>query len=212
VSVTDTGIGMSAETLGRVFEMFYQSDRALNRTHGGLGVGLTLARRLVEMHGGELEARSAGPGQGSQFAVRLPLSPREARAPRPPATEAAAEAPGLRRVLLADDNADTGESFAVLLRLKGHQVAIARDGDEAVEMAASFRPDVALLDIGMPGRSGYDVARWIREQPWGKGVLLIAATGWARPEDRQRSHEAGFDQHLMKPVDVTTLLKLVSGD
>jgi signal transduction histidine kinase len=213
VRVSDDGIGMDPKSLAQVFEMFYQVDQSLERTHGGLGLGLTLARRLVEMHGGRLEASSAGLGKGSQFVAWLPLLgivPKIEPASPPPRAEAAplSRSPSLR-VLIADDNVDTAESFNILLKLNGHDTQMAHDGRQAVELAQKMRPDVAIVDIGMPHLNGYDVARRIREEPWGKQLFLIAATGWAQPEDRRRTHEAGFDIHLVKPVEPEVLLNLL---
>jgi two-component system CheB/CheR fusion protein len=218
VRVADSGSGMPLEALPLIFDMFYQGDRSLERKDGGLGLGLTLARRLVELHGGRIDAASAGSGRGSEFVVSLPLergrgaAEAPAAAPsRPPAKSRKASKVPCRRVLVADDNQDGAESLALLLRLNGHEAEIAHDGQEAVELAERFRPDVALLDIGMPRLNGYDAARRIRELPWGKDVLLIAATGWAQAEDRKRTEEAGFDAHLVKPVEPKLLLDLVTG-
>jgi len=212
VRVTDSGIGISPDALSQIFEMFYQADQSLERTTGGLGLGLTLARRLVQMHGGSLEARSAGAGRGSEFVLRLPVLadaalPATAGDAKP--VEATSE-PVRVRALVADDNEDTAETFAVLLGLHGHEAVVAHDGETALEVAERFRPQVVLLDIGMPRVNGYDVARRIREKPWGKDILLIATTGWSQPEDRQRTREAGFDVHLVKPVEPDALMTLLA--
>jgi CheY-like chemotaxis protein len=207
--VRDTGVGIAPDVLPRVFELFYQADHTLERTQGGLGVGLPLARRLIELHGGSIEAHSAGPGRGSEFVVRLPVAEGGLAAPAEPARDSAAPAPP-KRILVADDNADSAESLALLLQLAGHEVEIAHDGEEALAKAERFKPNVALLDIGMPRLNGRDAARRLRARPWAKGLLLIAATGWAQAEERRRTQEAGFDAHLVKPVDRAALLKLLS--
>ena len=208
--VRDSGIGIPAEMLPRIFDMFTQVDRSFERSVGGLGIGLTLARRLVDLHGGAISAHSDGPGKGSCFTVRLPLASQSAR---PANTEdgndrAAGEALPLR-VLVVDDNEDAGESLGLLLGFAGSQVRRARDGLEAVRVAEEFRPQVVLLDIGLPKMSGYDSAREIRLRSWGKEVLLVALTGWGQEADRRRSREAGFDHHLVKPVDIAQLTLLL---
>lgn len=224
VSVRDTGIGIPPDKLPRLFEMFYQADGSLERAQGGLGIGLTLVRRLVEMHGGTVEARSAGTGEGAELVVRLPvlLGQPPSQPPRRPAESdgespaPAAGAPETRgggrplRVLVVDDNVDSADSLAMLLELSGHEVSTAYDGLEAVDAAERLRPDVVLLDIGMPRLNGYDAARRIREQPWGRQMLLIAQTGWGQEEDRRRAREAGFDGHLTKPVDMAALARLLA--
>ena len=211
VSVRDTGIGISREMLPRIFDMFTQVDRSLERTRGGLGIGLTLVKRLVEMHGGSVEARSDGPGKGSEFLVRLPIPvlnvpPRS----RPPDGDEPAVASARSRILVADDNKDAATTLSVMLGILGYETRVAHDGSAALEAAAEFLPDVALLDIGMPKMNGYDVARGLREQPWGKDVVLIAVTGWGQAEDKQRTLEAGFDHHWVKPVDPTALASLLA--
>jgi CheY-like chemotaxis protein len=206
--VRDTGLGIAPEMLPRIFEMFTQADRSLERSQGGLGVGLTLVKRLVEMHGGSVEAESEGPGRGSEFVVRLPvIVPPPVQLPQRSNGGEGAAAAGLR-ILVVDDNRDAAESLSLLLRTRGHDVRTAHDGVAGLEAAASFRPDVALLDIGMPRLSGYDLARRIRGQAWGQGMVLIALTGWGQEEDRRRSAQAGFDHHLVKPVDPDALQEL----
>jgi CheY-like chemotaxis protein len=208
VSVEDDGDGMPPEMLPRVFEMFTQIDRRLERTQGGLGIGLAIARRLVELHGGRLEAHSDGLGRGSRFTVTLPLvAAPHARREVPDERMAA----GTRRVLVADDNRDSADSLAELLVLLGNETRVARDGEQALDVAAQFRPDVALLDIGMPKLNGLDVARRLRAQPWGRDIVLVAVTGWGQEADRQRSREAGFDHHVVKPVDPAVLERLLHG-
>jgi len=209
VRVRDTGIGLAANQLGRIFELFAQVDSSLERARDGLGLGLTLVKKLVEMHNGTVEARSAGPGQGSEFVVRLPLLRGQSPAPprEPSGDKPAATVP--RRILVVDDNCDSANSLAMLLKLLGHTVDTAYDGLEGVEKAATFRADVILLDIGMPRLNGYEAARRIREQHQ-KGLRLVALTGWGQEEDRRRTEEAGFDAHLVKPVDLEALTKLLA--
>jgi PAS domain S-box-containing protein len=209
VSVADTGIGISAEHLPEVFRMFAQVGPSLERGQGGLGIGLALARGLVEMHGGSIEAHSAGVGKGSEFIVRLPVLS-EVPAPAPaPAVEGAAEGAG-RRILVADDNRDNAQSLAMLLQLQGNEVETVYDGLEAVEAVERYHPDVVLLDIGMPKMDGYAACRLIREQPGGRDIRIIALTGWGQDEDRRKSKEAGFDDHLVKPVAPATLLSALA--
>jgi PAS domain S-box-containing protein len=212
VSVRDTGIGIAAGHLPGLFELFSQVAPALERSQGGLGIGLSLVKGLVEMHGGSVEARSEGPGRGSEFVVRLPLlegSPAR-ESPHSASGEKATARPG-RRILVADDNRDAANSLSLMLRLAGHQVHAVHDGQEAVDAAGWFRPDLALLDIGMPRLNGYEACRHIREQPWGGRVVLVAITGWGQEEDRRKAEEAGFDRHFMKPVDPASLEQLLAG-
>jgi len=254
ITVSDNGIGIAAEHLPNIFEMFSQVHETLDRSHGGLGIGLSLARGLVVMHGGTLSARSAGPGQGSTFTVRLPLpapqpaippvatwattpaatpaaspdTPQPQPQPQPPATpsdtlagpapqpqpqpqpQSAAPDAAPCRVLVADDLRDAAESLAQLLQALGHEVHLAFDGAQALALAERHRPDVALLDLGMPVQDGLETCRRIRAQPWGRTMLLIAQTGWGQPQDRQRTREAGFDHHLVKPVDLGVLIDLLA--
>ncbi|HTV78834.1 MAG TPA: response regulator [Steroidobacteraceae bacterium] len=220
IVVRDNGIGIVPEVLPSIFNLFTQLDRRTGRHQGGLGIGLALVRQLVEMHGGSVSASSDGPDQGSEFVIRLPLSiermaASELRPAESPAaaTDTAAQVPSKapqRRILVADDNSDARESLATLLSLSGHEIYRAEDGNDAMRKAERFRPDVALLDIGMPGANGYEVARHIREQSWGRDMVLIALTGWGQESDRRRSHEAGFDNHLTKPVDPLTLDELLA--
>jgi CheY-like chemotaxis protein len=210
VTITDTGVGIPHEMLDHVFEMFTQVDRSLERKQGGLGIGLSLVRQLVELHGGSVSARSDGAGEGSRFMVRLPA---RAALPADDSSEAdAAEiAIGSRRILVVDDNRDAAESLALLLKMSRNDVEIAYDGLEAVEKAATYRPDLILLDIGMPEMNGYDACRAIRQQPGGGEIMIIALTGWGQEEDQRRSQDAGFDHHLVKPVDHAVLKKLLAG-
>ena len=208
LTVEDTGVGIPAEMLPLVFDMFTQFPGHRDRSHGGLGIGLTLAKRLVELHGGTIEARSTGPGQGSTFTVRLPSG-------APPATRnlIGPEPPPVQmrscRILVADDNPDAVEMLHLMLSLRGHAVAVASDGVVAVSLAASLRPQIAFIDIGMPRMDGYEAARQIR-QALGRDVVLVALTGWGQDEDKRRSQEAGFDHHLTKPPDPEVLERLIA--
>jgi signal transduction histidine kinase/DNA-binding response OmpR family regulator len=207
--VRDTGIGIPREMLASVFELFTQADRSLDRSQGGLGIGLTLVKSLVEMHGGSVRASSEGPGKGSEFVVRLPALPAD---PPPPSANGSREVAGAgarRRVLVVDDNVDGADSLAILLRAARHEVAVSHDGAAALREAEAFRPEVVLLDIGLPGMSGYEVARRLRQLPGLEGVLLVALTGYGQDEDRQRSRDAGIDHHLVKPADPQALQQLL---
>jgi CheY-like chemotaxis protein len=211
VRVRDTGIGVPPDVLDRVFEPFVQSDGSLARSDGGLGVGLTLVRSLIEMHGGTVEARSPGLGQGSEFAVRLPARALVAEAPALVAEpESATPSRGLR-VLVVEDNIDAAESLTSLLRLWNHDVTMVHDGRSALEAARQQRPEVVLLDIGLPGLDGYQVARRLREDLGLDQTLLVAMTGYGQPEDRRRSQEAGIHHHFVKPVEPMVLRNLLSG-
>jgi PAS domain S-box-containing protein len=211
-SVRDTGIGIAAEHLPQLFEMFSQVTPALERSQGGLGIGLALVRGLVGLHGGSVAARSAGPGRGSEFIVRLPVlgTPTPVR-PEPSADGEKLCAGPKCRILVADDLRDSVDSLAMMLRQAGHDTRTAHDGLEAVQAAATFRPDVVLLDIGMPKLNGYEAARHIRQQPWGKRMVLVAVTGWGQEEDKRRTREVGFDHHLTKPVEPAALERLLAG-
>jgi signal transduction histidine kinase len=208
IRVRDNGIGIEPALLPDVFDLFTQSSQLNGRGQTGLGIGLALARRLVEMHGGTVHANSDGQGKGSEFIVRLPRHRSAAAAPRP-AAEPAPVATVPRRILLADDNRDALESLAQLLELGGHEIHKAGDGVQALEAANRVRPELVLLDIGMPGMDGYEVARHIRSQPWGRATTLIALTGWGQETDRMRSREAGFDSHCIKPLDLQRLYSLL---
>ena len=207
IRVKDTGAGIPAGMLQRIFDMFTQVDHTLERSEGGLGIGLTLVQRLVEMHGGTVEARSDGPGQGSEFIVRLPVALEAELSPT--AAGQTSPAPVARRILVVDDNRDAADSLGMLLRMIGNEVHTAYDGLEAVGAAATFQPDVIVLDIGLPKLNGYEAARQIRAQQ-GAGMVLIALTGWGQEEDRLRSKEVGFDHHITKPVEFSTLKKLLA--
>jgi PAS domain S-box-containing protein len=207
VNVKDSGVGIPGDKLASVFEMFAQLDRSLERSQGGLGIGLTLVKRLVELHGGSVAAYSQGPGLGSEFVVRLPIAIEQTSVQ----TTSAEPAPTTgRRILVVDDNRDAATTLATLLKLTGNQTQTAHDGLEAVEAAETFHPDVILLDIGLPKLNGYDVCRRIRQQPWGKNTVLVALTGWGQDEDRRQSKDAGFDHHMVKPMDLAALTKLLA--
>jgi PAS domain S-box-containing protein len=211
IRVGDTGIGLDRDMLSRIFEMFIQAAPAHARSQGGLGIGLTLVKNLVEMHGGTVTAHSDGPGRGSEFVVRLPLDVRAERA-RGEAVmnhDGTTSAPNARRVLVVDDNTDAAESLAVLLRLSGHEAQVANDGFAALKVAHAMRPDLILLDIGMPGMDGYEVARRLRQDAAFHNVKLVALTGWGQEEDRRRSKSAGFDAHYVKPIDPDVLEQLL---
>jgi CheY-like chemotaxis protein len=209
--VKDSGIGIAAEMLPHVFEIFSQAEPALVRAQGGLGIGLSLVKGMVELHNGNIEVRSGGLGRGSEFLVRLPIAgPPLVRESAPPREEPEHEVTAKRRVLIVDDNRDSAASMAKLLRVMGHEVDTAHDGEQAVEMAGAMRPEVVLLDIGLPKMNGYAAANTIRQQPWGKKMILIAVTGWGQEEDKRKSKEAGFDQHMVKPIDVRSLMKFLS--
>ena len=209
IRVRDNGIGIAADHHSRIFDMFTQVDTSLERSVGGLGIGLMLVKNLVEMHDGMVEVYSAGLGQGSEFVVRLPILVETAKPPPEP-TVSEPTPPTSRLILVVDDNRDSAESLAMLLKLMGNKTHTAYDGLEAVEAAATVRPDVILLDIGLPKLNGYEACRRIREQPWGKNMVLVALTGWGQEEDRQKSREAGFDGHIVKPVDHAALTKLLA--
>jgi signal transduction histidine kinase/CheY-like chemotaxis protein len=211
VSVRDDGMGIAPEMLPRIFDLFSQAERGRARAQGGLGIGLSLARGLVELHGGTLEAKSSGIDRGSEFIVRLPMvgesTLEEPRAEtdadgRPPRT-------ARRRVLIVDDLKDSADSLAILLRMMGHETHTAYDGEEGVAAAERLKPDAVLLDLGMPKLNGYEACEKIRARPWGRKTLLIAVTGWGQEDDRRRTERAGFDRHLVKPVDPDEVEKIL---
>jgi CheY-like chemotaxis protein/nitrogen-specific signal transduction histidine kinase len=209
VRVRDAGIGIAAEMLERVFELFTQADHQADHGPGGLGIGLSLARRLVELHGGTITATSAGIGRGSEFIVSLPVATSDARVERVVADQAKMSAIGRRRVLVIDDNIDAADMTALLLTGLGCDVQTAYDGETGSRAAESFRPDIVLLDLGLPDIDGHQVSRRIRDSAWGRTTRLIAVSGWGREEDRQRSKDAGFDGHLTKPVEPEALIQLI---
>ena len=210
VAVEDNGVGIPGHMLTSVFEMFSQVDGSLEKSQGGLGIGLNIAKRLAEMHDGSIVAESAGHGAGSRFVVRLPLALSLHAEQRDEETKSVT-APARRRILVVDDNKDAANSLALVLNIMGHESQIAHDGLEALEVAALFRPDLVLLDLGMPKLNGYDAARRIREQPWGKAMVLVALSGWGQDEDKRKSHEAGFDAHMVKPIDPAALDEFLDG-
>jgi PAS domain S-box-containing protein len=211
ITVKDSGVGIPKEMLPRVFDMFAQVDRSLERSQGGLGIGLALVKRLVEMHGGSVEAHSEGPGRGSLFVLRIPLVFSEPATAAPKASQNNDTSPHTDvRVLIVDDNADHVESLSQLLQILGYQTLTANDGLEGFEVAQAQRPRAVFLDIGMPRMSGLDAARKIREQPWGRDMLLVALSGWGQEDDRRRSKEAGFDHHFVKPIDLDALVQLLN--
>jgi CheY-like chemotaxis protein len=202
VTFTDHGIGLDAEQYERIFELFTQVDTALERSRGGLGIGLTLAKYIVELHAGKLLVHSAGLGKGARFTVRLPaeLIIAEPTAALPHAGDASAAAP--RRVLVVDDNADAAATLGTILQLLGHAACCLNDPHQVIATIEAFRPEIVFLDIGMPELSGYDIARALRAHPAGHNLTLVALTGWGQPEDRRRTSEAGFDHHVVKPADL----------
>jgi len=209
IRVRDDGIGIAADQLPRIFDMFAQVETSRARSTAGLGIGLTLVRNLVELHGGTVEAHSGGVGQGSEFVVRLPILMETPRIPTRPITTSSTATP-TRRILVVDDNRDAAESLALLLQLMGHETRAVYDGLEAVEAAKKFQPDVVLLDIGLPKLDGYEAARRIRAQQRDKRLPLVALTGWGMGEDLRRSDEAGFDAHMVKPVEPDALMRLLA--
>lgn len=209
VSVRDTGLGIPADMLPRVFDMFAQVDRTLKRSQGGLGIGLALARNLIDLHGGHIEAHSEGPGRGSEFIVRLTglypsdrASVQDSRSRRTHNTT--------RRILVVDDNRDAATALNMLLQSFGHTTATAYDGAQAVHVAEEFRPDIVLMDLGMPHMDGYEAARRIRESSWGQTMVLVALSGWGQEDDRRKAREAGFNHHFTKPVDIDVVLSLLA--
>ena len=212
ITVADSGVGIPLDMLPKIFDIFMQVDRSLEKSQGGLGIGLTLVRRLVEMHGGSVEACSEGHGRGSEFVVRLlAASASVDEVETPSARPVPIQPPTRHRILVADDNVDSAATLTMLLEIMGNEVRTSYDGMEALAVAEAFRPDLILLDIGMPKLNGYEACRRIREQPWGKATVLIALTGWGQDEDKRLSREAGFDHHIVKPADLSDLEKLLAG-
>ena len=210
IRVRDNGIGIAADDQSRLFGMFAQVDTSLERSRDGLGIGLTLVKTLVEMHGGTVQVHSEGLGRGSEFTIRLPVAAATARPSSRPAVREPIPPSVGRRILIVDDSEDGAESLAMLLQLGGHETYKAHDGQEAIKAAERLRPDAVLLDIGLPILNGYEVCRRIRREPWGKHLTIVALTGWDQEEDRHRSREAGFDAHMVKPVDHDELLRLLA--
>jgi len=211
IKVRDSGIGLEPESLTRIFVMFSQVSNALDRSEGGLGIGLALVKGLVELHDGEVSAASDGLGKGSEFTVRLPL-PKVGNAPeRKIDGEQSVSSTRAHRILIVDDNKDVAHALGLLLELSGHEVRLAFDGEEGLQSAREFRPEIGLLDIGLPRLNGYELAQSIRAEEWGKSITLIAVTGWGHPEEKERAHQSGFDCHVTKPVDPDEIEKLVAG-
>jgi CheY-like chemotaxis protein len=209
VRVRDSGVGIAPDMLPRIFDLFVQAERRLDRSQGGVGIGLTLVKKLVELHGGRVQAQSDGLGKGSEFLVYLPIAA-GARKPNAAPADTDDRRPMSRcRVLVVDDNSDAADSLTLLLRHAGQDVRTAYDGVAALAQAHEFNPDLVFLDIGMPGMDGYEVARRLKSEPHLRSATLIALTGWGQEEDRRRSAEAGFDRHLVKPVDAKMLLALL---
>jgi CheY-like chemotaxis protein len=214
IAIRDSGIGLTQESMPGLFTMFSQVNSAVDRAEGGLGIGLALVKGLVALHGGRVEVRSEGLGRGSEFIVHLPhkvLAPNAAEVIED--THGAANAPEVRRchVLVADDNRDAAESLAMVLRFAGYEVSIAFNGAEALELGGQKRPRAAIIDIGMPGMSGHEVARRMRLEAWGRNAVLIALTGWGQEQDKQAAKAAGFDEHMTKPVDPETVERILAG-
>jgi len=207
-TVHDQGMGIEPELLPRIFDLFAQGQRGLDRAQGGLGVGLTLARRLTQLHGGDIEAFSEGKDRGSIFKVRLPCTQAEAAA-EPGGASTPPQQSSRRKVLVVDDNLDAASGIEALLRIDGHEVRVALDGEQGLAAFADFEPDVVILDIGLPKVDGYEVARRMRGMPQGRGLLMIALTGYGQAEDRQAALEAGFDRHFVKPADALQLLACI---
>jgi CheY-like chemotaxis protein len=212
VTITDEGAGISAEMLPQVFDLFTRNSHGNRDAHMGLGVGMTLAKRLVELHGGRISVHSDGPGRGSSFIVQLNLLQVPALRVVPIEADPIAATPGRHgaRVLIVDDNHDGAQGLAMMLDLEGHEVRTAVDGLEALALAEEFKPHVVLLDIGMPGIDGYETARRLRARPWARSVLLCAQTGWGQEDDKRRARSAGFDRHLVKPVDPEDLNRILA--
>jgi CheY-like chemotaxis protein len=210
ISVRDNGIGIEPSELGKVFNMFFQVDASNERSQAGLGIGLSLVKSLIELHGGTVEARSEGLGRGCEFIIRLPLRhSAEGQAQMTKDPDDLASSGVVRRVLVVDDNRDATESLALFLKLAGHVVETAFDGEQALEISEHFGPDIALIDIGLPKLDGLEVCRRMRATEWGKHMMIIAQTGWGQDEDKRLSREAGFNGHLVKPCDPVTVLRIV---
>jgi CheY-like chemotaxis protein len=207
IRVSDNGIGIPPENLDSIFDMFTQVESHAFHSQGGLGIGLALVKGLVALHHGTIEARSEGPGRGSEFCVRLPAGTSVPSAVSAPLRARDGHAP--LKILVVDDNRDAASSLSTLASMMGHEVRVAFEGEKALEIASEFRPHTVLLDLGMPGMDGYEVCRRLREEPWGKPMKIVAVTGWGQDEDRRKSAECGFDLHLVKPVGPETLVELL---
>jgi CheY-like chemotaxis protein len=209
VRVRDTGLGIPAEVIGEVFELFTQVNRHLKRSQGGIGVGLSLVRRIIEMHGGQVHACSEGEGRGAEFVVRLPLTGNPVKPETVPADHSSEANGTAHRILVVDDNADAADTLSMILRMYGHEIRTTHDGASAVAEAAKFKPEIIFLDLGMPGIDGYETAGKLREL-LGEHVMIVALTGWGQQEDRRRTSSAGFNRHLVKPVAPSELLELIA--
>jgi len=207
--VKDTGIGIPADLLPKVFDLFVQGERSLDRPEGGLGIGLTVVKRMVEMHGGSVTAFSEGPHQGSEFVVRLPVALEHRRAAPPARVAEPTPTRTRQRLLVVEDNPDSAATLAALLEIAGHEVRTVNDGTKVLALAVEYRPDAVVMDIGIPGMNGYEVARQFRKSPELGETTLIALTGYGHEEARQRTKEAGFDDHLVKPIEAAQLLRLI---
>jgi CheY-like chemotaxis protein len=211
VSIMDTGIGIPRESLPTIFDMFSQVDRSMERSTGGLGIGLALVKGLTEMHGGTVSAASEGANKGSTFTVRLPIAKESLTGANPPMDEGGKPADPRRRILVADDNRDSAESMAIMLELLHNDVITAHDGLDVLAKSEVFRPDVILMDVGMPKLNGLEATKRLRELSWAKDVKIIAVTGWGQEGDRERTRAAGCDGHLVKPISLNDLQKLLIG-
>jgi CheY-like chemotaxis protein/anti-sigma regulatory factor (Ser/Thr protein kinase) len=211
VTISDTGVGIPSDKLDRVFEMFAQINESNECGHTGLGIGLTLVKRLVEMHGGTVKVQSRGHNLGTTFHVILPVLP-EPPPPESGARQLRNDKPLTvrRRILVVDDNADARESLYSLVTRLGNDVRCAQDGLEALQVAQAFQPEIVLMDLGMPNLNGYEAARRMRQEPWGREIALVATTGWGQDEDRRRTAEAGFDRHLVKPIEIASLREILT--
>jgi PAS domain S-box-containing protein len=210
IRVKDAGVGIPPNMLPKVFDLFWQVDRSLEKSQGGLGVGLAIVKRLVEMHGGSVEAQSEGQGMGSEFIIRLPVVMSVAQEQQEEEGEPESRSTSRHQILVVDDNVDAAGSLAIILKIMGNEVRTAHDGLQAVDIATTYHPDMILLDIGMPKLNGYEACRRIRELPWGKNVVIVALTGWGQEEDRRRAQEAGFNGHLVKPIEPAALEKMLA--
>jgi CheY-like chemotaxis protein/two-component sensor histidine kinase len=210
VRVVDKGIGIAPAMLPSIFELFVQAESGPARERGGLGVGLTVARMITNLHGGSIDARSEGLGHGAEFTVRLPLVPQSARTESADAGRAGVPVMAQRRILVVDDNADAAGSLALLLKFSGHEVHVAHEGEAALRLAERLRPDAVLLDVGMPGMDGYEVARRLRRRPGMEELIIIAVTGYGAEADKRRAQAAGFDHHLTKPIEVASVESLIT--
>jgi CheY-like chemotaxis protein/two-component sensor histidine kinase len=204
--IRDTGIGIAPDVLPRIFDLFTQADGSLDRAHGGLGIGLCLVQKLVNLHGGVVQAHSDGPGKGSEFVVKLPIA---APPPEPPSEPGEFEATPSYRILIVDDNVDAATTLSMMFEFWKHEVRVVHDGQAALDMADSYQPDLVLLDIGLPGKNGYEVAQELRHRPAFEQTLLVAITGYGQADDRRASEDAGFDRHLVKPVEIRFLHELL---